>query len=234
MKMPLIVFVDDNEDMLFAYQNILNDKYEVKTYSKPDVFLKDLENNIEFRDRIDVILLDLMMPKINGEEITNKISNNFLMNKIPIIIISAIGDSKVKARLLEYGASDFVDKSVSSEELISRIDVQIRLRKTRENVSDNSTNKPKIKDNVLTISDNEIKLTKGEMDLLKFFIENEGKVLSRFDIEERVFELYSEYDTNIFDTMLSRLRKKLAAYNYVNVIKTVRGFGWVYEGVWDV
>lgn len=170
----------------------------------------------------DLILLDLMLPGLSGEEILPKIAD------VPVIVISAKVDIKDKVSLLLNGAADYLTKPFDIEELLARIVVQLRKDKRsdglnkllyQEIVLDLSTH-------IVTVNHQNIKLTKTEFAILKILMENPGQVITKTVLLDRI-----SYDTpdcmeSSLRVHISNLRKKLREVSGKDYIEAVWGIGF--------
>ena len=183
--------------------------------------------NQALTDDYDCILLDLMLPKMNGLEVCRRIRRE---KNTPIIMITAKGDTYDKVIGLDYGADDYIVKPFDIEELLARIRVIIRRNVTLE--SDTSTieiNDIKIDKNAFSvyIGGESVDLTKTEYELLLLLAENQNYVLQREQILNHVWGYESEVETNVVDVYIRYLRNKLKPFKKENIIETVRGVGYV-------
>ncbi|SOC38925.1 response regulator transcription factor [Salinicoccus kekensis] len=175
----------------------------------------------------DCILLDLMLPALNGLEVCRRIRKS---KNTPIIMITAKGETYDKVVGLDYGADDYIVKPFEIEELLARIRVMLRRGDASENHSkilslhgisiDISAYR-------VTIDDMELELTKTEYELLYLLCKNAGIVLRREQILEHVWGYDSEVETNVVDVYIRYLRNKLKPFNKHKIIETVRGVGYV-------
>lgn len=178
-------------------------------------------------DDFDCILLDLMLPALNGLEVCRRIRKS---KDTPIIMITAKGETYDKVVGLDYGADDYIVKPFEIEELLARIRVMLRRGSASENHSrvlslhgisiDTSAYR-------VTIDDMELELTKTEYELLYLLFKNAGIVLRREQILEHVWGYDSEVETNVVDVYIRYLRNKLKPFNKHKIIETVRGVGYV-------
>ncbi|AQM41886.1 MULTISPECIES: response regulator transcription factor [Staphylococcus] len=174
-------------------------------------------------DDYDLILLDLMLPNINGLEICRQVRQN---KSTPIIIITAKSDTYDKVAGLDYGADDYIVKPFDIEELLARIRAMLR-RQPQKNIIDMQgiiIDRDGFK---VTVDGNSLDLTKTEYDLLTLLAENRNHVLQREQIIADVWGYDSEVETNVVDVYIRYLRNKLKPYNKDKIIETVRGVGYV-------
>jgi two-component system copper resistance phosphate regulon response regulator CusR len=178
--------------------------------------------------RYDLILLDVMMPEMDGWEVMRQLDK---AAAVPVLFLTARGTLEDKLKGLDLGAEDYLVKPFSFAELLARIRVALR-RGSQQRVDD-----------VLRIADLEmdlpkrrvqrgeqrITLTNKEFALLQFFVQNQGQVLSRSLIASRVWDMNFDSDTNVVEVAVRRLRAKLDDPFDQKMLKTVRGMGYVLE-----
>ncbi len=175
----------------------------------------------------DCILLDLMLPALNGLEVCRRIRKS---KNTPIIMITAKGETYDKVVGLDYGADDYIVKPFEIEELLARIRVMLRRNSTSEDrnkVLSLHGISIDISAYRVTIDDLELELTKTEYELLHLLFKNAGIVLRREQILEHVWGYDSEVETNVVDVYIRYLRNKLKPFNKHKIIETVRGVGYV-------
>jgi two-component system response regulator ArlR len=189
----------------------------------------DGENGLEkaLKQDYDCILLDLMLPALNGLEVCRRIRK---VKNTPIIMITAKGETYDKVVGLDYGADDYIVKPFEIEELLARIRVMLRRNSTSEDQKkvltlhgisiDTSAYR-------VTIDALELELTKTEYELLHLLFKNVGVVLRREQILEHVWGYDSEVETNVVDVYIRYLRNKLKPFDKHKIIETVRGVGYV-------
>ena len=174
----------------------------------------------------DCIILDIMMPNLDGYTACKRIKE---IKNVPIIILSARQQEDDKLYGFELGIDDYVTKPFSPRELMARIKVVIersnKARKTQEKeIIKYEGITVNIPSHEVTIDDNDIHLTNKEFDLLVYFLNNQGIVISRDTLLERIWG-YDYYGVErTVDTHIKMLRKNLGEYSYL--IKTVRGEGY--------
>ena len=221
--MDILVIEDEEALSEFIVLELQHEGYEVTTaFNGRDGLTLALEKEW------DVILLDLMLPQLNGIEVCRRLKS---VKDTPVIMITARDSVMDKVLGLDNGADDYLPKPFAIEELLARIRVIIR-RKERQNDK---------KDLVLSFKDLEldvesrllkkgeqlIELTKKEYDLLSMFMKNSNRVLTRELILERIWGYDSEIETNVIDVYVRHLRNKLNTSDKENYIQTMRGMGYV-------
>ena len=171
----------------------------------------------------DLILLDIMLPKIDGYELLEYINET---KKVPTIFITAKSQTKDKIKGLREGADDYITKPFEIEELIARVEVVLRrYNKTNETIIiDNIEINPVSR--VVKNKNERIELTPKEFELLILLIQNKNTALYREIIFEKVWGEDLEFETRTLDLHIQRLRKKL---EWKDKIKTVYKIGYMLE-----
>jgi two-component system response regulator RegX3 len=185
------------------------------------------------KETFDIVLLDLMLPKMSGLDVCREIRTT---SEVPIIIVSAKGEEVDMVLMLELGADDYVTKPYRLRELVARIRAVLRRRETHENVvaSDDEIQLGPIRMDIdarrCYVDGEEIKLRKKEFALLRLLLENPGRVLTREVLIDRIWGSDYVGDTKTLDVHIKRLRT-LIEDNPKNPehITTVRGVGYRYE-----
>ena len=180
------------------------------------------------QERYDLVLLDVMLPDMNGMEICQRVRE---ISDVPIIMLTARDDVKDKVEGLNFGANDYVTKPFSTEELLARIRGILRRRNEGTRPEENRM----IVGNVLLYPDRYevrvngdlIELTHKEFELLQYLVENKPNVLTRDQILQRVWGYDFMGDTNVVDVYISYLRSKIDNKYNEKHIHTVRGVGYV-------
>ncbi|MCC3754791.1 response regulator transcription factor [Staphylococcus capitis] len=212
---------------------IVEDEQNLARFIELELKHEDYNVDIEYDGRTgldkalnksyDLIILDLMLPNINGLEICRQIRQE---QSTPIIIITAKGETYDKVAGLDYGADDYIVKPFDIEELLARIRAILR-RQPQKNVIDINgiiIDKDAFK---VTVDGTQLELTKTEYDLLYVLAENRNHVMQREQILDRVWGFNSEVETNVVDVYIRYLRNKLKPFNKEKSIETVRGVGYV-------
>jgi len=184
------------------------------------------------KERPDLILLDLMLPEMDGLEVCKAVKNDTKTAHIPIIILTAKAQESDKIVGLELGADDYVTKPFSPRELIARIKAVLRRLKEKDKlpevlkIGDMSIDFSKI---MVAIKDKPIELTSKEFELLKILIKAKGRVLSRDYLLDTIwgFDQALEIQTRTVDVHITTLRKKLK--NESTRIVTVKNYGYRFE-----
>lgn len=177
----------------------------------------------------DVILLDIMLPKMNGISILKEIRNERL--ETPVILISAKGEIDDKIFGLDSGADDYLSKPFATEELLARI--RVVSRRKGEVIVDNTLSFGDIRLNtanlMLSREDKSVKITLKEAELLELLITRRNMVSSKELIIEKLWGFDSDIEHNHVEVYISFLRKKLKIVNSTVGINTIRGVGYILE-----
>ncbi len=222
-----ILVVEDEETIADIIAVKLRDeKYEVDTsYDGEDGLYKALSNIY------DLIILDIMLPKMNGLEILKEIKENDVNSKV--IMLTAKSELEDKLKGFDAGADDYVTKPFHIEELIARVNVQLRNKgnsKVKDilEYSDLSLN---IRTSTLTcLSTNEsINIPYREFLLLEYFMNNKEQIISKEQIYDKVWGIDTDYESNNLEAYLSFLRKKIKIIGSKVSIKAVRNLGYKME-----
>ncbi len=220
--MHKVLIVEDEENMIsFIQMELKYEGYEVDVASDGRrAVIMALEANY------DLILLDLMLPGINGLEVCRRIRKE---KDTPIIMLTARDSVMDKVTGLQIGADDYLAKPFAIEELLARMEVILR-RTTKSN----KESEIKFKDISLDIegrivrkNDEIIELTNTEFQLLLTFMRNKNRVLTRDILLNSVWGYNSEAETNIVDVYVRYVRNKLDKLDKEKYIQTVRGVGYV-------
>lgn len=175
-------------------------------------------------DNIDLIVLDVMMPKLDGLSAFKEIKK---IKNIPTIVLSARSEEFDKLTGFELGIDDYVTKPFSPKELMARIKAVLKRSKNIEDSYIYEDLKIDTLGRVVTIDNKEVKLTPKEYELLNYFIENKGIALSREQLLTKVWGYNFFGDDRTVDTHIKMLRNDLGKYR--NLIVTVRGVGYKYN-----
>ncbi|MFO7969527.1 MAG: winged helix-turn-helix domain-containing protein [Bacillota bacterium] len=221
----LIFSVEDDLNI----QNVLkialeNSQFEIVNFSDAKSMFNKLKSTVP-----DLFLLDIMLPDIDGLEIIKYLKKNKELKNIPIMIISAKTSEIDKVIGIDLGADDYLIKPFGVLELVSRVKALLRRAKTIEENDDLSINNLNldIKHYMATYKNNNLDLTKKQFSLLKLFMENHQKTLSREEILNKIWGYDFVGETRTLDVHIKEIRKKLKnAGLEEQVIQTIRGIGY--------
>ena len=175
----------------------------------------------------DLVLLDWMLPEMNGVDVCKEIRRHD--KETPILFLTAKDTVKETVEGLRAGADDYIKKPFSFEELVERIKIHFRNKHEDKilTLGNISLNKPAYQ---VFVNDKEIALTQREFELLEFLVRNKGRICTRDEIIDKVWNINFEYDTGVIDVFMNSLRKKLNIGKESRTIKTVRGVGYIANG----
>lgn len=213
-----ILLIEDEEKIArFMELELKYEGFDVAIASDGEEGYKKFSN-----EKFDLIILDLMLPKLNGLELCKKIKKT---SDIPIIMVTAKSDVADIVNGFEIGADDYLTKPFNMEELIARIK---RFLKNKKDLNIMIVNNLTLNENTreVFIKDVKINLSKTEFDLLQFLMVNSNLVLTREKILNGVWGYNSDTNENIVDVYIKYLRDKLLDKEN-QLIKTVRGVGYV-------
>lgn len=218
-KMTNILIVEDEQNLArFLELELTHEGYKVDIEYDGEPGLEKALNN-----DFDLIILDLMLPNINGLEICRRVRQ---VQSTPIIIITAKSDTYDKVTGLDYGADDYIVKPFEIEELFARIRAILR-RQPHKDIIDINGIRIDIDAFKVTVDGKQLDFTKTEYNLLYLLATNRNHVLQREQILNHVWGYNSEVETNVVDVYIRYLRNKLKPFNKEKVIETVRGVGYV-------
>lgn len=220
-----ILLVEDEVSLSEALVHILKkEKYIVDA-------VYDGESGYEYAatDRYDLILLDVMLPKMNGFDVLRKLRTE--KNNTPVIMLTALSQVNDKVRGLDMGADDYLAKPFSTPELLARIRAVSR-RKTNT-ISENVKKFGDVEYNVssfeLCCGKKKVKVALKESEILQYFFDRPNFVVSKDDLIVKLWGYDSEAEYNNIEVYISFLRKKLAFIGSHVTISTVRGVGYKLE-----
>lgn len=222
--MALIYIVEDDENIReieeFALENA---GFLVNSFSDASSFFASLERKLP-----DLILLDIMLPDENGNDILTNIRASEITQSIPVIMVTAKTTELDLARGLEIGADDYIKKPFSVVELTSRVKALLR-RTSSDGKQIIRIDELALDDGKHTVSlgDSPVELTFKEYELLKYLLMNRGLVLKRAQIMDKIWGMDYELESRTLDMHIKSLRAKLR--NYGDRILTVRNVGYKFE-----
>ncbi|MRX39974.1 response regulator [Flavobacterium sp. LC2016-23] len=217
--MHILIVEDELGIVQFLQQGLQEEGYKVTTASDGS---KGFE--LTQSQQFDLILLDWMLPKINGLDLCKAI--RIKDQATPIIFLTAKDTVQETIEGLKAGANDYIKKPFSFEELIERIKIHFRKEKVNEILS-LGTIKIDLSKYIVVKNNQEISLTQREFELLTYLIRNKGKVCTRNQILKDVWDINFEYDTGVIDVFMNAIRKKLNLKIEEDYIKTIRGVGYI-------
>ena len=215
-----ILIVEDEKGIVdFLKQGLEEEGYTISSASDGENGLKkalDLQ--------VDLVLLDWMLPKMQGIEVCKNI--RLEKSNLPIIFLTAKDTVQETIEGLKAGANDYIKKPFSFDELLERIKIHFR---TKDEIKVLTLGNIKIDNSKFQVfvENKEVSLTQREFELLKYLIKNKGQVCTRTNIIEDVWDIHFEYDTGVIDVFMNAIRKKLNLTKDQELIKTIRGVGYI-------
>lgn len=175
----------------------------------------------------DVIILDLMLPEMNGYDVLNKLRSQGILT--PVLILTAKDSLNDKVKGLKLGADDYLVKPFEREELLARLEALIRRNNGffEKDILEFKELKLNLKNRKVYIKEKEITLQGKQFDLLEYLINSKGTIITKEQIFDKIWGFDSDTSTNVIEVYASGLRKELKKYGYEKYIKTLRGVGYV-------
>lgn len=219
-----VLIVEDDKILARTIEQCLSDKYDIdKAY--------DGEEGVMYaqQDIYDVIILDVMMPIMNGYEVLQTLRKNKIFT--PVLMLTAKGTVTDKVQGLKSGADDYLVKPFNREELLARIEAI--LRRATGNYGDNTV---EYKDMVIdlnsrtiNINGEEIFLQGKQFDMLEYLVNSKNTIVTKDQIFDKIWGFDSETTTNVIEVYASGIRKELKKSGYDKYLKTIRGAGYIWS-----
>ncbi len=217
-----ILLAEDEVDL----NNVVTRYLKKNGYSVDSVL--DGEEALDYLEysEYDLVILDIMMPKVDGFEVIKKLRDKG--NHTSVLMLTARDSADDKIKGLDLGADDYIVKPFDFNELLARIRAVVRRK------YGNSSNKLVIGDLILDTSEKsvtragkQIELTGKEYEVLEYLMQSKNRILSRDQIKEHVWDFDYEGDSNIIDVLIKNIRKKIDIEDGKQIIYTKRGLGYV-------
>lgn len=222
MKTPLVYIVEDDNNISEIESFALkNSGYITEVFETGKIFFKHLQNK-----KPDIVLIDIMLPDMDGLEILKKMKNTPDYKKIPVILVTAKTTEIDKVKGLDLGADDYISKPFGIMELISRVKALLRrtLNLEEEKVLSYESVVMDVEKRAVYVNNDAVELTYKEFELLKLLLQNSGIVLRREVIMDRVWGTEFEGESRTLDMHIKTLRQKLGEGGAI--IKTIRNVGY--------
>lgn len=222
-----ILIVDDDPELLDQLRTSLERKlYRVETALDGEEALNKI-----FEVSYDLVLLDIMLPRLDGLTVLKEIRQAKL--NIPVIMLTARSDVEDRVKGLDYGADDYLSKPFSMAELLARIRAILRRDGKRDPVLSAGSIKLNTISREVTRNGSPLDLTAKEFSILEFLLYNKGSAVSRFNMAEHLwgddFDPFSM--SNFIDVHIKNLRKKIQSHKEIEIIRTIRGIGFIIDGI---
>ncbi|CCK98026.1 two-component response regulator [Clostridioides difficile] len=219
-----VLIVENNKILLESVAEELRKHFETEKCEDGEEALYLVNQNI-----YDLVILDLMLPNINGFDILKKMRVNNIDTPVLILTAKETLDDKVEA--FTIGANDYLTKPFYMEELVARVYAILRTNgkiKERNGLEFKSLYLDTLEKRVY-IEKEEIKLQNKQFNLLEYFVLNKGSILLKEQIYDRIWGIDSDATIEIVEVYVSNLRKKLSKYGYDKYIKTKRKVGYIFD-----
>ena len=219
----ILIVEDETKIARFLELELKHEGYEV-------LIAGDGRTGLEkaIKDKVDLIILDLMLPGLSGIEVCRRVR---LESQVPIIMLTAKDDVTDKVTGLDTGADDYMTKPFAIEELLARIRVALNRKKGLKEHKAETLQIGEVKLNLTSHSayygEEELMLTKKEYELLEYMIRNKNMVLTREQLLNHVWDYEYFGDTNVVDVYIRYLRQKIDEKYGIRLISTVRGVGYI-------
>lgn len=215
-----ILIIEDEKDLV----KVLRDTFEKEKFQV--FYAEDGEEGLNqfYEKNPDIILLDINMPKKNGWEVCREVREQ---SNLPILMMTARDSEIDELKGLNIGADDYITKPFSLKVLVVKVKKILKL-------DENSSFKTDgiyfdFKSGELKVDEENVELTRREIQFLEYIIKNRGIIFSREQLLNEVWGFDFEGDDRVVDTLVKRVRKKLGKYS--DMIKTVRGMGYIFDEI---
>jgi len=222
--MKILIIEDEPKVVAFLKKGLEENGYDVEF-----AYDGQIGERLATKEYFDLILLDVIIPHINGLELCKRIRE--INQQIPILILTALGTTDDKVTGFDAGADDYLVKPFEFKELLARIKA---LTKRTSGIVQNSR-MLKIDDLELDLDrkiakrgEKTIELTAKEFSLLEYFMQNKGRVVTRSEISEKVWDISFDTGTNVVDVYVNILRKKIEKDFDKKLIHTRIGMGYIF------
>jgi two-component system phosphate regulon response regulator PhoB len=223
MARERILLIEDEPDIAEVLQyNLQKEGFEVESARRGDTGLEAVR-----RELPDLVLLDLMLPGMDGLEVTRILKRDSSTSRLPIVMLTARGEEVDRIVGLELGADDYISKPFSPREVVLRVKAVLRRLQQEEEASDRLEVGGVLIDiagHQLRVRGKEVALTATEFRLLRLLMERAGRVQTRGQLLSDVWGYAEDIDSRTVDTHIRRLRRKLGAE--ADRIETVIGVGY--------
>ncbi len=217
-----VLIVEDDKILSDTIKQCIEKKYSVEqAFDGYEGYMFAKENIY------DIIILDLMMPEINGYDLLSKLRKEEIFT--PVLILSAKDSLNDKVKGLSIGADDYLAKPFEREELLARLEALIRRNHGfyANNTIEFKDLKMNLENRKAYIKDKEINLQGKQFDLLEYLIHSKNTIITKEQIFDKIWGFDSDTSTNVIEVYASALRKELKKYGYDKYIKTLRGVGYI-------
>ena len=217
-----VLVVEDDRILSDTIKQCIQKEYDVEQ-------AYDGQEGILFaeQDIYDVIILDLMMPIMDGYQVVSELRNKKITT--PVLILTAKDGINDKVKGFKSGADDYLVKPFEKEELLARIEAMVR-RNNRSYLKDEINFKDirlDLKQRKAWVGENEIQLQGKQFDVLEYLVNYKNTIITKEQIFDKIWGFNSETTGNVTEVYTSGIRKELKKYGYDKYLKTVRGVGYI-------
>ena len=218
--MKKILIVEDDTSISEELKNLLNNA------GYNGIILKDFENSFEEikKENPDLILLDINIPKLNGEMLLQKIRKE---SNVPIIMVTSKNTEADEVLSMSYGADDYITKPYNPTILLLRINAIFKRMENKNDILTYNELEIDPKKGIVKNEKEEIILTKNEMIIFTFLLANKGNIVTRDELMTDLWNNDSYINDNALNVNISRLRTKLKDFGYEDSIETRKGQGYI-------
>lgn len=219
-----ILIIEDDKILSKTIEQCIISKYDVDRAFDGEEGVAYASQNI-----YDVIILDLMIPIMNGYDVLKKIRSE--KNYTPVLILTAKDAIDDKLKGFRLGADDYMVKPFNREELLARIDAIIRRTNGNytENILEFKDLKLDLSSRKVSANGKEIILQGKQFDVLEYLINSKNSIITKDQIFDKIWGFDSETSTNVIEVYASGLRKELKKIGYDKYLKTIRGVGYIWS-----
>ena len=217
-----VLIVEDDKILSNTIKQCLGDKFDTEqAYDGYEGYIFAKENIY------DVIIMDIMMPEMDGYEVVKKLRDNGIFT--PVLMLTAKDSISDKVKGLSIGADDYLVKPFEREELIARIEALNRRNNAffASDILEFKDLKLNTKSRKVEVNGEEVILQGKQFDLLEYLIKSKDTIITKEQIFDRIWGFDSDTSTNVIEVYASGLRKELKKYGYDKYIKTLRGVGYI-------
>lgn len=219
-----VLIIEDDKILARTIEQCLSENYDIdKAY--------DGEEGVMYAEQgiYDAIILDLMMPIMDGYEVLRRLRKNKIYT--PVLILTAKGDVADRVQGLKSGADDYLVKPFNRDELLARVEAIIR--RTTGNYGDNTLEykdlKMDLNSRTISIKDEEVMLQGKQFDMLEYLLTSKNTIITKDQIFDKIWGFNSETTTNVIEVYASGIRKELKKSGYDKYLKTIRGVGYIWS-----
>ncbi|HEY2492984.1 MAG TPA: response regulator transcription factor [Paenibacillus sp.] len=227
MRSTILIIDDDEKIISMLRRGLAFEGYDVVTASNGAEGL-----NVMLEGEPDLVVLDVMMPKVDGFEVCRRMREGG--SKLPILMLTAKDEVEHRVKGLDLGADDYLVKPFALEEMLARVRALLRRKPEQNEAGDN---KLAYADIILDMDAREVlrsgervELTAKEFELLNLFMQNPKRVLSRDLIMDKIWGYDYSGESNVLEVYIAMLRQKMEENGRTRLIQTIRGAGYILRG----